>query len=1479
MFFSLSAPRPWSLVLAWLTFTALLAGNLSPVLAEEDKQDETIEILFLGDRAGHNPSARFRQFEPVMKERGIVLTYTEDLQDLNPKTLKAYDGLLIFANHTRISPEQEAALLEYVEAGNGLIPLHSASFCFLNSPKYIDLVGAQFQRHGAGVFRTTSAGVDHPVTRGFSGFESWDETYVHTKHNEEGRTVLEYRVDNEGREPWTWVREQGEGRVFYTAWGHDERTWGEEGFENLVERGIRWAVKRDPSIVPDYPPTTEATSAFDHPFRLPEMNKLPTDLPPLDYVDVGAKIPNYSPRAGQADPLNMMQLPLSPEDSMKRMVTPRDFRVELFASEEMFEGGKPIAMAWDEAGRLWVALTLDYPNELRPPGEGRDRLVVLEDTTGDGKADKLTQFADKLSVPTTLTFHNGGVIVQNAVETLFLKDENGNGEADIRQVMFSGWNSRDTHGGVSNFQYGLDNWIWAMQGYNDSAPAIDGQPTERFRMGFFRFRPDGSDLEFIRSTNNNTWGLGISEEGIVFGSTANRNPSVFMPIPNRYYETVRGWTPSLVLGSMADTHLFNPVSDKIRQVDHHGGYTAGAGHSLYTARRYPQEYWNRVALVNGPTGHLTGAFVIERDGSGFRSTNPFNLLASTDEWTAPIIAEVGPDGNVWIVDWYNYIVQHNPTPHGFETGKNAAYETDLRDKKHGRIYRVVYDPPSANGQPQERFSLKDAEPEKLVAALAHDNLLWRRHAQRLLVERGETDIVPQLLQLAADQEIDEIGLNVGVIHALWTLHGLGQLDSTHAESLAAAITALGHPSAGVRRNAVQVLPAGEAATEAILAAKLLEDIDPQVQLTALLALADQPASEAAGKAVVQFIADNAAGNDRWLNDASIAAAAKHDAAALSAWAQLKQVDRRSGEAIAIVSEHYARGGPVDSIASVLESLTKANPAVSAGILEGLGNGWPEKAKPVLTEALEEQLERMFLSIEPPLQVQLIRLAGSWGSERLDMHKSKIVDGLLAKIEDDQLDAKQRASAAADLVTFDTGTDTELLDRLMGVVSPRSPLELTEGVLSALRTSQNPAVGEMLLGVLPDSTPAMRKSVFSVLLSRPEWTEAMLDGVDTGEIQLTELALDQRQALQDHPRRDIRRRASMLLARGGALPNPDRQKVIDEWLSVTQEKGDAAAGKLVFTKQCAKCHMHSGEGSKVGPDLTGMAVHPKGQLLTEILDPSRSVEANYRTYLVGTVDGRVLSGLLAAESRTALEFFDAEGKRQTILRDDIEQLRATPKSLMPEGFEKQVTRQEMVDLLQFLATHDRYVPLPLNKVATAISDRGMFHSADAQGERLEFADWGPKLVDGVPFVLTDPQNGQTENVILLQSSNGAIPPKMPRTVELPANMPIGKIHLLSGVAGWAHPYGDGRGVSMIVRLHFEDGSQEDHELRNGVHFADYIRRVDVPGSKFAFDLSGRQIRYLAIEPKRKDLVQKIELVKGRDSTAPVVMAVTLEGLAK
>ena len=273
-------------------------------------------------------------------------------------------------------------------------------------------------------------------------------------------------------------------------------------------------------------------------------------------------------------------------------MTPVGFRVQLFADEPQI--GKPLCMTWDERGRLWLGESIDYPNDIQPPGKGRDRIRICEDTDHDGVADKFTVFAEGLSIPTAMTCYRGGVIVQNGDQTLYLKDTDGDDRADVRTVLISNWAVGDTHGGVSNFQYGFDNWIWAMQGYNLSEPVIDGQKQQSFRMGFFRFRLDQNDppkvteIEFLRSTNNNTWGLGLSEEGVIFGSTANGNPSEYMPIPNRYYERVKGWSAEVLKG-IADSNRFEPITENVRQVDHHGGFTAAAGHALYTARSWPQE--------------------------------------------------------------------------------------------------------------------------------------------------------------------------------------------------------------------------------------------------------------------------------------------------------------------------------------------------------------------------------------------------------------------------------------------------------------------------------------------------------------------------------------------------------------------------------------------------------------------------------------------------------------------------------------------------------------------------------------------------------------------------------------------------------------------------------------------------------------------------------------------------------------------------
>ena len=281
--------------------------------------------------------------------------------------------------------------------------------------------------------------------------------------------------------------------------------------------------------------------------------------------------------------------------------------------------------------------------------------------------------------------------------------------------------------------------------------------------------------------------------------------------------------------------------------------------------------------------------------------------------------------------------------------------------------------------------------------------------------------------------------------------------------------------------------------------------------------------------------------------------------------------------------------------------------------------------------------------------------------------------------------------------------------------------------------------------------------------------------------------------------------------------------------------------------------------------------------SEILDPSRSVEGNYRQYRVETADGRTLLGLLASETRTTIELIDAQAKRYVIQRDNIEKLKETPKSLMPEGFEKQMSEDDLVNLLEFLTRRGKYLPLPLDKVATVVSTKGMFNTESSDVERLIFDDWGQKTFAGVPFQLTDPHGDRVKNVVMLYGSNGGIPPKMPKSVALLCNTPAKAIHLLSGVSGWGYPASRKGTVTLIVRLHYADGKTEDHELLNGEHFADYIGRVDVPGSKFAFPLRTQQIRYLAVTPKRTEPIKQIELVKGMDVTSPVIMAVTVETL--
>jgi uncharacterized protein len=1277
-----------------------------------------------------------------------------------------------------------------------------------------------------------------------------------------------------------------------------------------------------------------AVERANRPFAVPEMSPPSIDESIFSFTEVGAKIPNYTPgeRWGtQGKPLTTMQNPLPAESSIRSYSTPTGFQLSLWAKESdrnwtddakeslSLDGlqGKPIAMNWDERGRLWLCETIDYPNELQPLGQGRDRIKICEDTDNDGIADRFTVFAEHLSIPSTLLCYRGGLLVQDGTSTIYLKDTDGDDVADFRQVLITGWAMGDTHGGVSNFQYGPDNWIWGMQGYNNSEPIINGQPQMRFRQGFWRFqlRSGPSDatapafaidpttraaasepttdfqdhtlrvdaLEFLRGTNNNTWGLGFSEEGYVFGSTANNCPSVHMPIPNRYYDQVAGWSPK-TLEKISPDAKFKPLDRSIRQVDVHGGYTAACGHALYTARNYPESWWNRIAMVCEPTGHLVGAFVLEKQGADYKSQNRFNVIAGIDDWNAPIMSEVGPDGNVWVLDWYNYIIQHNPTPNGFKTGKGAAYESDLRDQRLGRVYRLLYRAVPGQPAPSRSRDLSATSHLGLVETLKDTNFFWRRTAQRLLVERNANDpaTLKALIACVDNPSMDSIGLAPAALHALWTLSALA--ETGHAESIAALRTAsaigFGHPSSPVRNAAVTVCTPEQ--LEQALEADLHRDSDPRVQLAVLLRIAD---GAARGKVSGDFLAsmvieDSPLAMDEVLLDAWTAAAATVPLDTLLTVTQ--RIENRSNSALQqrlrVIAEHLARSRPTPTQIDPLLELPP-NSEWTIALWEGLAKGWPKDWIITLSEPSQTRFRQQYFADSTPIdsQAAILSVADRWSVRDLDRDVASIQSRLLNDALNTELDPDKRSLAFAQAVRI-APSSTRLVDSVDLLFTPQLTPELGNRALEALRGARAPGIAERLISVRRRLGPNLASGVIRLLLNRAETTVLLLDAIERGEIQFSDLQLDQRQAVLNHPDRSLASRAADLMKARGAMVTSNRQALVDEWMPVIDTPGDLQNGVAVYKKHCAQCHKHGDLGVAIGPNLTGMAVHPKAEILMNILDPSRSVESNFRTYQLLTTDGKVVNGMLAGESANSLRLINTQGKEEQVLRAEIEEMNASTKSLMPEGFEALITKPEMADLLTFLNQRERFTPLSIQSAATAHGEKGIPGSRPDNGLKLVLPSYGAMEFEGVPFELQDPQEGRVANIIALQSPRGRPPVLLPETASIPCAGHVDTIHLLGGVSAGGYPANTNELSSLIVRCIYQDDTQVDYPLLNGKHMANVVGKTDVPDSKLALVVGDKQIRYLKIPIDASKELKSIDLIKGEDSTVPLVFAVTVESSA-
>ncbi|MGV3764110.1 PVC-type heme-binding CxxCH protein [Parapedobacter sp.] len=758
------------------------------------------EVLFVGSAAEEVEASKYASWLAIeLFQSGINLTYTEDLSDLNKKSLRVYDGVVLFAVSDSIAADEQRVLADFVSDGKGLL----------------------------------SFGTESLVIDGANPAEAKDGA----------ADSVQYLV-------------KGSGRIFHTALGGETATWKQLDFLRLINNAAQWALGDE---------------------VMGWVAKL--DIPSVSiYEDTIADFTarHFVPK---------MQDALSPEESSRLTQIPLGFELKLFASEPDIVN--PIAMSWDERGRLWIIEAMDYPNNfVELKGAANDRVKICEDTDGDGVADKFTVFADGLNIATSFTFANDGIIVSMAPHFIFLKDTDGDDVADLRDTIMTGWNKNDTHAGPSNLQYGFDNKIWGVTGYAGFDGYIDGKRLA-FGQGVYHFKPDGTDFEFLATTSNNTWGLGMTEDNNVFISTANNTHSAYYSMPEqlvqRRLRSDDQRQPVNAVQKVDGHYEVHAMTPNLRQVDVVGGFTAAAGHHFYTARDYPQSYWNRVAFVTEPTVRLVHNAVIEPDGAGFKEHDGWNLVASSDEWFGPIHSEVGPDGAVWILDWYNFIIQHNvfvpaqapsdkvlpfiEQPHG----PGNAFESDLRDKKYGRVYRLVYkDAKHKNG-----FKLTKDDPDGLLKALKSDNKFWRTHAQRLLVERGQDDVAEDLIRIAGDRKVDKIGLNAPAIHALWTLQGLN-LIGEREDVADAVIAALQHPSAGVRKAAAQVLPVADKFRDGLLESGVLADTNLNTRLAAFVKLTEYPVSEAVAQALLEATKDSANEQDRWLSQALFAAIAHHE---------------------------------------------------------------------------------------------------------------------------------------------------------------------------------------------------------------------------------------------------------------------------------------------------------------------------------------------------------------------------------------------------------------------------------------------------------------------------------------------------------------------------------------------------------------------------------------------------------------------------
>ncbi|MBI3680255.1 MAG: c-type cytochrome [Acidobacteria bacterium] len=946
--------------------------------------------------------------------------------------------------------------------------------------------------------------------------------------------------------------------------------------------------------------------------------------------------------------------PYSPEESLRLMRLEPGFRIERFAAEPMVVS--PVAIEFDENGRIYVVEDRGYPLDV----DGRaGRVKLLEDTNGDGYPDKSTVFADRLVLPTGVMRWKNGILVTDAPDVWYFEDTNGDGVADVKRKVLTGFALTNPQHTVNSPVYGLDNWIYLAHENPTSAIIFKDKFGDRGgdiryadRTGAavvagrgrnIRFRPDTGEIEALSGSSQfghafDEWGHHFTlnntyhaRQEVIAARYLKRNPD--LPLTSAQEEISDHGTPAKV---------FPLANIRIEMLSGVGEFTSACGLTWLGGG---------FALVAEPAHNLVHRDRIVPAGAAFRAQRTreqAEFLASEDPWFRPVNFALGPDGAIYMLDYYRLVIEH---PEWMSEARSQAKELYAGNDR-GRIYRIT-----GEGQkPVSMVRLGQAPARELVAALANPNAWWRRTAQRLLVDRKPAEAVTLLEQMARSHES-----SLARLHALWTLEGFGKLETQWI------VKALEDPVAGVRENAV-ILSETRLAGESGLADRLLalaDDPDARVrfQLLATLGFVESAAARAArDKLLLRDI------EDRWVQIAALSASPQEALRLIQLGALGEKETAGRTQFFRQAAAVIGASKRVPELEAVLGLIRTGGEWRRAATLEGLAAGL---RAPLESARARRILLSFFASEDRAVRRGALRLLEAFG-----VKDSTAVDRAAANAIRRDADADLRADSVALVALADAAGRRAFFEKL---VDPKEPEAVQAAAVRALGRVKGPETAKFLLARWRGMTSAVRLEAADAIYRDPERIPLVVAALKSGQIQPWTLEFRHKRALIMHRDPAIRQAARPILEADAG----ERAQVMRRYQAAASGKGDLARGQQVYERVCAKCHKLNGKGAEVGPDLATVRNQPRQVLLEDILNPNRSISQGFEAYVVETVSGGTIDGVMGPQTASTITLRHEEGKQDIIQRKDIKQIHVTDLSAMPADLDKQIDVRQMTDLLEYL----------------------------------------------------------------------------------------------------------------------------------------------------------------------------------------------------